>query len=111
MDKKDFIELVKNNYSDVDFVGLESSNVEILAITFLCEKIWDINMEKATFFIYYKYLDNEIGIGSYIVFLNDEILYIEIVDDDILCAITDYNSLVKNVKYIIKESRYEHEQK
>lgn len=112
MNKKEFFELVENNYSYVEYDGeLSSSNVKELAIYLLCEKIWNINMETTSFFMYYKYLDNVIGIGSYVVFLNDKILYIEIVDDDIMCVTTDYDDIVKNVKYIIKESGSEYEKK
>lgn len=108
MNKMNLIELVKNNYSPVEFVGLDSSDVEILAISLLCEKIWNIDMETSRFFMYYKHLYNEIGVSSYVVFLNEHILYIEIVDNHIICAITENDNIVKRIKYI-KESRRNNE--
>lgn len=107
MSKKDFIKLVKENYSYVEIDDeMNSSDVEILYICLLCEKIHNIKIETSSFFdMYFKYVDNEIGICSYVVFINDRMLYIEIVNGMVVNIIHDDESIIKNVNYIIKESR------
>lgn len=107
MNIKEFGKLVRYNYSFVKLDDeLNSSDVEILYICLLCEKMYNINIETACAFnIYFKYLDNEVGISSYVVIYKNNILLIEIVDGVVVNIISEYDSIVKNVTHNIKESR------
>jgi len=106
MNEKVFIKMIESNYNIIDLDDeLNKSDVEIMYICLLCEKMYGISIETSSFFdIYYKYINNEVGISSYVIFINDNILYVEIVNGEVICTTSDYDTIIKNVNYVIEES-------